>query len=300
MKKKSVSLVNLITGILGILLAGYFWLSAPQDTQAACGASTSSCKTCHEVQGADPVSKKGDWHSQHSFGDFCQACHLGVATETDKTKAHAGLVANPLSQPDQSCVSCHPADTAARVAKYGGTATASGSTGSASTVPGSSGVGTDAAAGAGGGTVAPSPAASQIPPSANPNFDLIDFNSRDQLSWLAWVLILADILALLALGVLLWKWKKGLWPWAFLKGKQKNVPFNTLPPEVQDVFRQLLKGDMHTVLTLKTILASEHGPQLLQVLTQLPEEVVLLLPTMNEEELKSLVLPARKKGKGED
>ncbi|MDP4161348.1 MAG: hypothetical protein Q8911_16595, partial [Bacillota bacterium] len=241
MKKKKLSLLALIFGIFGIALTGYFWLSTPKDTQAACGASTSSCKTCHEVQGADPVSKKGDWHIQHSFGDFCQACHLGVATETDKTKAHVGVVAKPLGQPDQSCASCHPADAAARVAKYGGAATTSAPSGTSPAAPSTSADGTAPATGT--GAVTPSPAATQVPSSANPNYDTLDFNTSGKLPWLAWAIVIADILALLILAVLLWKWKKGLWPWAFAQGKHKNVPFNTLPPEVQDVFKQLLKGD---------------------------------------------------------
>ncbi|WP_407308470.1 hypothetical protein [Desulfosporosinus sp. SB140] len=298
MKKKDLSLLALIFGISSIVLMGSFWLSTPKDVQAACGASTSSCKTCHEVQGADPVSKKGDWHTQHSFGDFCQACHLGVATETDKTKAHAGVVAKPLAQPDQSCASCHPADTAARVSKYGGAVTSSNSTGNNSAAPSPSASGT--APSTGNGAVAPSQAATQVPPSSNPNFDLIDFNSNGKLSWLAWAIIIADILALFVLAILFWKWKKGLWPWAFVKGRHKNVPFNTLPPEVQDVFTQLLKGDMQTVLALKTVLEGQHGRQLLQALTQLPEDIVLQLQTMGKEELKSLVLLAKKNGKGED
>ncbi|MDP4126536.1 MAG: hypothetical protein Q8912_06320, partial [Bacillota bacterium] len=212
MKKKKLSLLALIFGIFGIALTGYFWLSTPKDTQAACGASTSSCKTCHEVQGADPVSKKGDWHTQHSFGDFCQACHLGVATETDKTKAHAGVVAKPLAQPDQSCASCHPADAAARVAKYGGAATTSAPSGTTPAAPSTS-AGTAPVTGT--GAVTPSPAATQVPPSSNPNYDILDFNTSGKLPWLAWAIVIADILALLILAVLLWKWKKGLWPWAF-------------------------------------------------------------------------------------
>lgn len=295
MKKKKLSLLVLIFGIFGIVFMGSFWLSTPKDTQAACGASTSSCKTCHEVQGADPVSKKGNWHIQHSFGDFCQACHLGVATETDKTKAHAGVVAKPLAQPDQSCASCHPADTAARVAKYGGAAA-----GSTPATPGTPAPGTAPEAGT--GTVTPSAAATQVPPSANPNFDILDFNSSGKLTGIAWAIIIANILALLVLVGLLWKWKKGLWPWSYVQGRQKNVPFNTLPLEVQDVFNQLLKGDMHTVLALQEILKREQGRQLLRAVTLLPEPILAQLQTLDENELKSLTSlgDVSKNGKGED
>lgn len=285
MKSKKWSFLALILGVFGVVLIGSFWFTPPKVTEAACGASTSSCKTCHEVQGADPVSKKGDWHIQHSFGDFCQACHLGVATETDKTKAHAGMIAKPLTQSDQTCASCHPTDTTARVAKYGGSAAAP-TTGSTPAAPGTATTGTAPAA----GTVAvtPSAAATQVPPSANPNFDILDFNSSGKLPWIAWIIIMANILALLVLGTLLWKWKKGLWPWSYVQGRQKNVPFNTLPPEVQDVFTQLLKGDLQTVLALQKILERKHGSKLLQAVTLLPEDILAQLQTLDENELKSL------------
>lgn len=294
MKSKKWSLLALIFGVFGLVLFGSFLLTPPKVTEAACGASTSSCKTCHEVQGTLPVSKKGDWHIQHSFGDFCQACHAGVATETDKTKAHAGVVAKPLAQSDQSCASCHPADTATRVAKYGGAATAT---------PAAPGTATpETAPAAGTAAVTPSAAATQVPPSASPNFDILDFNTSGKLTGIVWAIIIANILALLVLLALLWKWKKGLWPWSYMQGRQKNVPFNTLSQEVQDVFTQLLKGDLQTVLALQKILERKHGGQLLQAITQLPEDIVAQLQSLDEKELKSLTSlgDVRKSGKGED
>lgn len=280
MKSKKWSLLALIFGVFGVVLIGSFWLTPPKVTEAACGASTSSCKTCHEVKGEDPVSKKGDWHTQHSFGDFCQACHLGVASETDKTKAHVGMV-KPLAQPDQSCASCHPSDSAARVVKYGGAAGA-GST------PATPGAPTTGATAEGAGSATPSAAATQVPPNANPNFDLIDFNVNDMAPWLAWVIGIINAFVLMILGVLIWRWKKGFWPWSFLKGRQINVPFYGFPPEVQDVFTQLSKGDMKTVLSLQEILKREQGNQLLQAMSQLPENVLTQLQTLDENELKSL------------
>lgn len=268
MKIKKSSLLALIFGVFGVVLIGSFWLTSPKVTEAACGASTSSCKTCHEVKGEDPVSKKGDWHTQHAFGDFCQACHLGAATETDKTKAHVGLV-KPLEQPDQSCASCHPADSAARVVKYGGTATGAPTSGTGAPTTGTPAAGT--------GTVTPSAAATQIPPSENPNFDIIDFNMNDMTPWLAWVIGIINAFMLIILGLLIWRWKKGFWPWSFLKGKQINVPFYGFPQEVQDVFTQLSKGDMKTVLSLQEILKREQGRQLLQTVSRLPENVLTKL-----------------------
>ena len=209
-----------------------------------------------------------------------------MATETDKAKAHVGVVAKPLTQPEQSCASCHPADSAARVAKYGGTVTGGlNSTGNPTSASGAPATGTSPA---GTGTVTPSPAATEVPPSANPNFDLIDFNVKDMIPWLAWVIGIINAFVLLILGVLSWRWKKGLWPWFLLKGRQKSVPFNTLPPEAQEVFSKLLKGDMHTVLVLEQILKREQGSKLLQAVSRLPENVLAQLITLDENELKSL------------
>lgn len=283
---KKTSFLALIISVFGLVFIGSFWFSPTIITQAACGASTSSCKTCHEVKGEDPVSQKGDWHTQHAFGDFCQACHLGAATETDKTKAHAGVVAKPLTQPDQSCASCHPADSAARAAKYGGTAP--GGSGSAGSPPSAAGTTSSGVSPAGPGTFTPSPAASQVPPNANPNFDLIDFKAKNMVPWLAWVIGLINAFVLLLLTVLIWRWKKGLWPWYFLKERQKSVPFNSLPPEVQEVFTKLLQGNMQTVLSLQQILKREQGSRLLQIMSRLPENVLAQLQTLDEKELKSL------------
>lgn len=286
MKKKKRTLLALIFGVFSVVLIGSFWLTTPKVSEAACGASTTTCKTCHEVKGEAPVSKKGDWHIEHAFADFCQACHLGVATEIDKTKAHAGVVAKPLAQPDQTCASCHPADIATRVAKYGGLLqiAPSGNPTSGTSTP-ATGTGT---AQAETGTVTPSAAATQIPPSENPNFDVIDFNITDKIPWLAWVIGIINAFMLLLLGVLIWRWKKGLWPWAFLVGRTKRVPFNTLPPEVQEVFAQLLERDIKTVFSLKKILQGEHGPQVLQAVSSLPKNILYQLRTLEENDLKSL------------
>lgn len=172
--KRRIHLV--VTLSLLILVLGLVWGLQPKTAEAACGASTSSCKTCHEVKGELPVSKTGAWHTQHAFGDFCQACHLGVATASDKAQAHAGIIAKPLSQPSDTCASCHPSDTAARVAKYGGSPSSgsntsgntAGTTGTATAAPGAQDQSSN--------KVTISPNATQIPASQNPNFNVIDFN----------------------------------------------------------------------------------------------------------------------------
>lgn len=290
--KRALSII--IFGAFGLLFCGLFWLSTPEVTEAACGASTTSCKTCHEIKGEDPVSKKGDWHSQHAFADFCQACHLGVATENEKEKAHAGIIAAPLTQPEQSCVSCHPSDVAARVAQYGGTVSG-GTGGSPASSSDSGSVGSDGSGSGNGpanpgdtGSLTPSPAATQIPPAENPNYDVLDFKATNATPWLAWVIGIINGLMLVGLAILLWRWKKGFWPWAPVLGKMKHGPYSTLPAEVQDVFAQLLAGDMNTLIALEKILKGRQGAQVLQILANLPEEVRLQLLKLKEDEFKTL------------
>ncbi len=84
---------------------------------AQCGSQASSCKNCHEVKGEDAVNAKGDWHTQHAFGDFCEFCHGGNVQATDKAPAHEGLV-QPLGDVKTNCASCHADDYQARAEKY--------------------------------------------------------------------------------------------------------------------------------------------------------------------------------------
>lgn len=247
-KKRRLRLV--VNWGLMILIIGLFWTWQPQKAEAACGASTSSCKTCHEVKGELSVSKKGDWHIQHAFGDFCQACHLGVATANDKTQAHEGMIAKPLEKSDETCASCHPSDTAARVAKYGGNA-ASG-TSPAATPTGTGNAGT---ANQGSNTVTVSPAATQIPVNENPNYDVIDFNKLgSKAPWLAWAVGVINVILLLVLLGMLWRWKKGIWPWAYFKREGDWVNLQNLPHEGQQVIKRLLHTDLKTIMEINQIL----------------------------------------------
>ncbi|MEA4900890.1 hypothetical protein [Desulfitobacterium sp.] len=231
-----------------LLILGLILVWQPQKVGAACGASTSSCKTCHEIKGELSVSKKGDWHTQHAFGDFCQACHLGVATTNDKTQAHQGLIAKPLEMSGDTCASCHPSDTAARVAKYGGDSSigsnpAAPSNGSAS--------GNTEPTGQASTTVTVSAAATQIPSSENPNYDVIDFNKwRNKVSWLSWAMGAFNIILLLVLIAAVWRWKKGVWPWAYFKRKGDWVDLHDLPVEGQQLIKRLLHTDLKTVMEI--------------------------------------------------
>lgn len=177
MKKWILSLSFL--GVFIALLASSYLFEPIKTAEAACGASTSSCQTCHEDQGEAPVSKNGDWHVQHAFGDFCQACHLGESTAEEKSAAHEGMILKPLSQPDQSCATCHPADLDVRVTKYSENSSAT------STKATSNGAQSS-------GQSAPIGEASPL---------------------LSWIIGIADVLILLVLVVLILKWKKGFWIW---------------------------------------------------------------------------------------
>src|SRR4030042_532365 len=92
------------------LIAGLFLLLPAKPTSAQCGSQASSCKNCHEVQGADPVNSDGTaWHSQHTQIDACVSCHAGNPQSTDKTQSHSGMV--PWSSDVKAgCFSCHPDD----------------------------------------------------------------------------------------------------------------------------------------------------------------------------------------------
>jgi hypothetical protein len=84
---------------------------------AQCGSQASSCQNCHEVQGEDPINDKGDWHTQHAFGDFCEFCHSGNVQSPDKAEAHTGMV-EPLGDLKLNCSSCHAKDYQAKAEVY--------------------------------------------------------------------------------------------------------------------------------------------------------------------------------------
>jgi len=116
MSRRFFRLLILITVALALPLC--VWLLMPQpQASAQCGTQASSCKTCHEIQGKLRVNTKGDWHVQHSFGDFCVFCHAGDAKAKDKTQAHKGMV-KPLEEVSASCAACHESDCNTRAEKY--------------------------------------------------------------------------------------------------------------------------------------------------------------------------------------
>jgi hypothetical protein len=90
------------------IVAAALWV--PTDTaRAACGASSSSCKSCHEINRQMPVNTSGDWHKDHAMGDYCSFCHGGNVQATDEAGAHEGMV-DPFADVQTSCSSCHQDD----------------------------------------------------------------------------------------------------------------------------------------------------------------------------------------------
>src|SRR5512135_3742808 len=87
---------------LVLLAAGLLLLITPQPVAAQCGASTSSCKNCHEVNAKHPVNGSGKWHTDHAFGDFCDFCHGGDKQAVDKDAAHKAMY-YPLADIKTAC-----------------------------------------------------------------------------------------------------------------------------------------------------------------------------------------------------
>ena len=116
MYQRFFRLLLLIT--VGLALALAVWLALPQPKASAqCGRGASSCKTCHEIQGKLRVNTKGEWHTQHSFGDFCVFCHGGDTKAKDKAQAHKGM-AGPLDDVNAACATCHSEDCTSRADRY--------------------------------------------------------------------------------------------------------------------------------------------------------------------------------------
>jgi hypothetical protein len=102
-----------------IILTGIaIFYTLPDRTVVAKIKSDSSCKTCHETQGMNPVSTQGDWHVQHTALDICATCHGGNPQGIDQASSHAGIIQDPLTHPDKSCAVCHSEDTQDRKKIY--------------------------------------------------------------------------------------------------------------------------------------------------------------------------------------
>ena len=111
-------LLLIIPGSLLLVLALFFSLPT-QNAEAQC-AGTSSCKNCHEVQGANPVNTSGAWHSDHVVFDYCAQCHLGDPEAATKEAAHVGLVTK-FQDMGAACKDCHAKDLDQKLAGYAST-----------------------------------------------------------------------------------------------------------------------------------------------------------------------------------
>jgi len=116
MSRNHRPLVLITSGVFLLFIA--LALVPASRAEAQCGSQASSCKNCHEVQGQDPVNNKGEWHTQHAFGDFCAFCHAGNVQATDEEAAHAGMV-DPMADINASCAQCHPGDLQDKAGVYG-------------------------------------------------------------------------------------------------------------------------------------------------------------------------------------
>lgn len=137
--------------------------------QAQCGSQASSCKNCHEVQGVMPVNDKGDWHTSHAFGDFCEFCHAGNVQAPEAELAHAGMV-DPLADAQASCAACHPDDAGDLAQAY---AAALGVTVGGGSAPSSSPPSAPAE-----GPAAEEAGVAMVVPAAEAELGVIDFNQR--------------------------------------------------------------------------------------------------------------------------
>ncbi len=246
---------------LGILLLGLVVLSiyfTRQPAAAQCGTSTSSCKNCHEVQGQDPVSNNGEWHTAHAFGDFCEFCHAGTVEAKTQDEAHAGLV-DPMVDVQASCQSCHPQDYKDKALVYagalgiqlgdGGSGGSGGAAGGAGSDSGATGGGTSASTAGDTGAAANTAAASADAAGADaagstaaaalatdmgaaPSGELVDYNQlyaesiapEKTLTTGDWILV--GLIALLLAAFVVAVWKLEHWGDRFLHWWQTNI----LPP----------------------------------------------------------------------
>ena len=284
----------LVSILFAILLGGaLYYLYLPRKAEAACGASVSTCKSCHEIQGQKPVSKSGDWHIQHAFGDFCEFCHAGVVTERSKEKAHQGM-RQPLADPQKSCGSCHQADLAARAAKYGSKVN-----------PGPSNPGPAAPVQApAGGSSGPAPAA----PAPVSSKDLIDYNKQltDERGTNRGnaVLVVLNLLAAAGFATTAWTFEKGPLSSAAQAARQGRGAAPATPTPGGDLLQDAITAalvnllasmDQESLQALKTIASQgRRGENLLLAASRLDLELLERLKKLSPEDLALLLSLARR------
>jgi hypothetical protein len=288
-------------------------LSWPTPASAQCGSSASSCKNCHEVQGAYAVNNSGDWHVSHAFGDFCEFCHAGNVQATEMEAAHVGM-AYPLEDVNASCLSCHPNDVMQKAEVY---ATALGV--AVGTGAGGGGADGDTAGGESPPAVVRSePAVEQTDsPEESGHGEIVDFNSQYARTVLnerppvnvGNVILTVMSVGLAALGgVLVWKWEGVGDRWQALRAQPGRRDDGTQDGVVispaQDAAREAQTGDEApavqqapafaavlqtldgpTLQALQRILAdAETGQAMIRALAKLDPRLIRIVARLDAEE----------------
>lgn len=270
-----------VTGLLVVVISA---IGAPQPASAACGASSSSCKTCHEINRQLPVNQKGDWHTAHAMGDYCSFCHGGNVQATDKAAAHEGL-ADPFADAKLSCSSCHQDDYQKKAEGYAaalGVTIGSGASGGNSGAGGGSSSGGSATGGgapAGGATVSP---ASASGPVLDFNAYYVDYRGTGGMSTRNKALVVVLVLLLLGFPVI----------WAHYKYRDPFVswvkrPKRTAEKRTLDLAEQLGHLDERTREHLLALLADrETATKILSALGTLDPELLSTKPQTDGERMR--------------
>ncbi len=280
-------------------------------------SSASSCKNCHEVNAEYPVNGSGEWHISHAFGDFCAFCHAGNVQALEQDLAHEGMI-YPLSDPQGSCQSCHPADYMEQAQVY---AVALG-------VDLNAGEGGESGISSGGGDANPAnmpPQPIPAPGERHASGALIDYNRRYEIEVLGQfdtsvvgnaILVVIGVLLLIVGAALVWHfekfgealrkaravpdddWRKLAYSGAYdVRGPvipaippatvAPSVPAKPKPASTPAV--ELPKGlaglDAATQEALRRLLADpEHGAAILRALSRLDPALITSLQSLNKKD----------------
>ena len=274
--------------------------------RAQCGSQASSCKNCHEVKAADPVNAKGDWHISHAFGDFCEFCHAGNVTATDKAAAHEGMV-TPLGDVKANCSSCHADDYQTRAEKY---ATALGVTvGASDTKP--------PAASSGSGSTQPpaqqppaqpaqeaAPKPAMVLPATTGKTEIVNYNQPANSVNMGNVIVALLLIVTVVGGGAFVYWNEKRLRKAKLVvavgavvsaaaqsgAEEAATSFAQLSPEVVKLLPTLKQLDPRTVKALRIILADrKRGEDLLQTLSVINFAVLDEMKRLDKKELSLLL-----------
>jgi hypothetical protein len=285
--------------LIGAMLAAIALLTWPRPVSAQCGSSASSCKDCHEVKKQDPVNAKGEWHTAHAFGDFCEFCHAGNVKAKEKAAAHTGLI-SPLSDPKGSCQSCHAGDYLDRAKTYAdklGVQIGSGNTPMATN------------AGTGGTTASPSTGAAPCGPAAPAGGQVIDLNKIyaagmtdaspvNSGNLVLLVLIGATVLTFGGLathyehpverGISAWRQVLAM---PVLAGVRTP---STARPELGALLPLLSSSDSGTLRAITQLLSDrENGPKVLQALSHMDLQMLASLGESDQKALATLLALAK-------